>query len=136
MTDMPLKSQEVKKYDLEERTANFAKRIRSFLKQLSRSPHSKDDFDQLKRSSGSVAANYIEANEALGKGDFVMRIRICLKESKESRLWLTLIELGTSDAAIMNEHQLLIDEASQFVRIFSSILRTATWKARSLDIGA
>jgi len=47
---------------------------------------------QLIRSSGSQAANYIEANESLGRKDFMMKIRICRKEAKESRLWLKLTE--------------------------------------------
>jgi four helix bundle protein len=43
-----------------------------------------------------VGANYIEANEALSKRDFVMRIKICRKEAKESRYWLRLIDTGGS----------------------------------------
>ncbi|HVW66301.1 MAG TPA: four helix bundle protein [Candidatus Peribacteraceae bacterium] len=79
-------------YDLEERTLFFAKRVRAFVKRLPRSNGNLEDIPQLIRSSGSVAANYIEANEALGKKDFLMRIRISLKESKESSLWLKLCD--------------------------------------------
>ncbi|HLX13466.1 MAG TPA: four helix bundle protein [Bacteroidota bacterium] len=46
---------------------------------------------QVLRSSGSVGANYIEANESLSKKDFLLRIRICRKEVKESRYWLQLL---------------------------------------------
>jgi four helix bundle protein len=52
---------------------------------------------QIIRSSGSVGANYIEANEALSRKDFAMRIKICRKEAKESRYWLRLIEVRRED---------------------------------------
>jgi len=44
--------------------------------------------NSLVRASGSVGANYIEANESLSKKDFLMRVKICRKEAKESRYWL------------------------------------------------
>mgnify|MGYP001596983445 CR=1 FL=1 len=77
--------EKTKKYDLEERTFNFAKDVRSFVGQLPRTIQSIEDIKQLIRSSGSVGANYIEANESLGKKDFSMRIKISRKEAKESR---------------------------------------------------
>lgn len=64
------------------------------------------------RSSGSVAANYIEANESLSKKDFVMRIKICRKEAKESRLWLRLCD----------ENGELIKESAELTKIFGAIL--------------
>lgn len=83
-----------KQYDLEERTFIFAKSTRSFVKNLPRSIGNVEDGKQLVRSSGSVSANYIEANEALSKKDFIMRAKICRKEAKESRLWLRLVDTG------------------------------------------
>ena len=74
---------------------------------------------QLIRSSGSQAANYIEANEALGKKDFIYKIRTCRKESKESCLWLNLTEPADSDK---EERKILIQEAEELRKIFSSIL--------------
>jgi four helix bundle protein len=56
-----------KKYDLEERTFRFAQDVRSFVKTLPRTVSNIEDVKQLVRASGSVGANYIEANEALGK---------------------------------------------------------------------
>ena len=50
-----------------------------------------EDSKQVLRSSGSVAANYIEANDSLGSKDFAMHIKICRKESKESALRLRLM---------------------------------------------
>ena len=85
------KKQKQKIYDLEERTFQFAKAVRLFVKQLPKTIANIEDSRQLIRSSGSVGANYIEANESLGKKDFLMRMRIARKEAKESAYWLRLI---------------------------------------------
>jgi four helix bundle protein len=79
------KKENSKQYDLEERTFKFAQRVRAFVKKLDKTIANIEDGKQLVRASGSVGANYIEANEALSKKDFVMRIKICRKEAKESR---------------------------------------------------
>lgn len=68
-------------YDLEERTFQFAKNIRIWVKSLSKTISNIEDIKQLVRASGSVGANYIEANESLSKKDFVFRIKICKKEA-------------------------------------------------------
>ena len=81
-----------KQYDLEDRTLEFAKRVRAFVKKLPKTIANIEDIKQLVKASGSVGANYIEANEALSKKDFKMRIKICRKESKESRYWLRLVD--------------------------------------------
>ena len=79
-------------YDLEERTFQFAKDVRLFVKTLPKTIANIEDGKQLIKASGSVGANYIEANESLGKKDFSMRIKISRKESKESAYWLRLIQ--------------------------------------------
>lgn len=76
--------QNSKQYDLEERTLEFAKRTREFVRMLPKTLANIEDARQLIKSSGSVGANYIEANEALSKKDFIMRIKICRKEAKET----------------------------------------------------
>ncbi len=79
------KSQNTKPmYDLEERTFEFAKSVRLFVKNLPRTISTIEDGKQLIKSSGSVGANYLEANEALSKKDFLMRIKISRKEAKET----------------------------------------------------
>ena len=108
-------------YDLEERTFQFAKAVRLFVKTLPKSIANIEDGKQLIKASGSVGGNYIEANESLGKKDFLMRIKISRKESKESAYWLRLIHetnsLENDDVA-----QGLIQEAKELKKIFSSIL--------------
>src|SRR5436305_10686674 len=85
-------------YDLEERAFLFAQEIRLFIKQLSRTVGNLEDVKQVIRSSGSVGANYIEANESLGRKDFLMKIRTWRKESKESAYWLRLLNCSDGSA--------------------------------------
>ena len=114
--------QNSKQYDLEERTLNFAKRVRSFVKKLPKTVANIEDGKQVIRSSGSVGANYIEANEALSKKDFLMRVKICRKESKESRYWLQLINTN-SEVELEQERSNLTKESGELMSIFGSILR-------------
>lgn len=108
-----------KNYDLDERTFQFAKRCRDYVKCLPRTISNIEYGKQLIRSSGSTAANYIEASEALSKKDFLMRIKISRKESKESALWL---KLSAPSAGQEKEKDALIDEANQLTKIFGSIV--------------
>ncbi len=108
-------------YDLEERTYRFAKDCRMFIKALPKAIANNEDARQLVKSSGSVGANYIEANEALSKKDFLMRVKICRKESKESAYWLRLInDMNHLDNA--DEAEGLINEAIELKKIFSAII--------------
>lgn len=110
-----------KKYDLEDRTLSFAKEVRLFVAKLSKNISNIEDGKQLIRSSGSVGANYIEANEALSKKDFVMRIKICRKEAKESIYWLKLIDSGANkELEICREA--LIKECGELMKIFGAII--------------
>jgi four helix bundle protein len=118
MSEVPTR----KGYDLEERTFRFAKQVRAFVKLLPRTVANLEDVKQVIRSSGAVGANYIEANEALGKKDFRMRIKISRKEAKESRYWLRLVNTGDNPAAD-EECQRLIQECVELMNIFGAILR-------------
>ena len=109
------------KYDLEERTFQFAKAVRLFVKTLPKTVANIEDGKQVVRSSGSVGANYREANEALSKKDFVMRIKISRKEAKESAYWLRLIH-ETNELENVNEALRLIQEAIELKKILSAIL--------------
>jgi four helix bundle protein len=108
-------------FDLEERTFQFAKAVRLFVKTLPKTTANLEDGKQVIRSSGSVGANYREANEALSKKDFIMRIKICRKEAKESSYWLRLIQ-ETNDLKNSNDALSLMHEANELTKIFSSIL--------------
>lgn len=114
-----------KEYNLEERTYQFAKRVTFFSKSLPRTIANIEYIKQLIRSSGSVGANYIEANESLSKKDFLMRIRICLKETKESAYWLRLI-VDTNEGDFSKEGMSLKEEAVELKKIFSTIILNST----------
>jgi four helix bundle protein len=111
-----------KKYDLEERTLRFAQQVRVFVKMLPRTISNIEDGRQAIRASGSIGANYIEANEALSKKDFIMRIKICRKEAKESTYWLKLLDIN-ENAEMREIQNSLIKEAKELMMIFGSIIR-------------
>ena len=73
-----------KHYDLEDRTLEFAKDVRAFVKKLPKMISNTEDIRQVVRASGSVGANYIEANESLSKKDFRMRIKFPEKRLKKA----------------------------------------------------
>ena len=116
---------ENKFYDLEDRTFEFAKAVRVFVRKLKKDIANIEDGKQVVRSSGSVGANYIEANDALSKKDFVMRIKICRKEAKESRYWLRLIETF-EDEVLGAERVALAAEAQELMNIFGAILKKSS----------
>jgi four helix bundle protein len=107
--------------DLEDRTFQFAESVRAFVKQLPKTVSNGEDVRQLVRASGSVAANWIEADEALSKKDFLMRVKICRKEAKESRLFLRLVDAGSTKPTLATRDE-LAGEARELTLIFSSII--------------
>lgn len=111
-----------KKYDLEERTFEFARDIRNFSRKVPMTLSNFEDFKQLIRATGSVGANYIEANENVGDKDFIFRIKLCRKESKESRFFLRLIYIDNNE--ILEKERLdYIREATELMNIFGAIIR-------------
>ena len=101
-----------KQYDLEDRTFEFAKKVRLYVKSLPYSVSNNEDIKQVVRSSGSIGANYIEANESLSKKDFVMRVKISKKEAKETKFWLRLLNASND----------LINECDELMKIFGAII--------------
>jgi len=116
------KNKNTKLYDLEDRTFAFAKRVRAFVKKLPKTLANIEDGKQLIRSSGSVGANYIEANESLSKKDFIMRVKISRKEAKESRYWIRLVETNDKQE-LEKERKELTTEATELMNIFGAILQ-------------
>jgi four helix bundle protein len=100
----------------------FAGRVRRLVKLLPKTIATVEDCKQLVRASGSVGANYIEANESLSKKDFIMRIKVCRKEAKESRFWLKLIDIN-NDAELEKERAFLIAESTELMNIFGAIFQ-------------
>ncbi len=109
-----------KKYDLEERTLTFAKQTIDLCKKLPNNTINFKLIDQIIRSSASVGANYREANDYLGKKDFLYRLRICRKEAKETQFWLDLIL--HSNPEFEKDIIILKEECLQLRKIVSSII--------------
>ena len=117
--------EEKKQYDLEERTFQFAKNVRHFVKYLPKHIANTEDGRQVVKSSGSVGANYIEANESLSRKDFLMRIKISRKEAKETKYWLRLIDVQDKEDLDSTRRELL-QEADELMNIFGTILKKTT----------
>jgi len=109
-----------KKYDLEERTAQFGEAIIEFVKTVPKDPVNNPLISQLVRSGTSIGANYMEADGAQSKKDFQHKISICKKESKETKHWLRMI--AKANPGRRDEYQKLFREAQELSLIFSSIL--------------
>lgn len=107
-------------YDLEERTLEFSKRVLRLCKVLAKDIINNKLIDQIVRSSTSVGANYIEANEKLSKKDFIHRIKISRKECKETTYWLNLVVENNPELA--DRTILLIQESIELRKIFTTIL--------------
>ena len=109
--------------DMTWKTGHFSllRMLRFMSRQLPRNISNLEYIEQVIGSSGSVGSNYIEANESLSKKDFIVRIKICRKEAKESAYWLRLI-IETNDEKYKHEGRKLLDEALELKKIFSSIL--------------
>lgn len=95
-------------------------RVARLSKKLQRTIGNIEDAKQFIRASGSVGANYIEANESIGKKDFLMKIKTCRREAKESRYWLRLLDV---DGTLDSERQRLAREATELMKIFGAIIR-------------
>jgi len=110
----------IKPYDLEERTFLFAKECRIYIRTLPKTTSNIEDGKQLVRSSGSVGANYIEANEKLGDKDLIFRLKISRKEAKESKYWLRLLHELNPDQKILSDS--LLFEVEELRKILSAII--------------
>lgn len=110
-----------KKYDLGERTAKFGEDIIEFVLNLAETSVNRPLISQLIRSATSIGANYMEADAAVSKKDFLHKIADCMKEAKESMHWLRMIaKANPTRADSCRKHW---KEAHEFVLIFASIRR-------------
>jgi four helix bundle protein len=114
------KSNKNNKYDLEDRTTEFAKRIIKMCKYLPKNSMNERLIGQITGSAGSIGANYREANDALGKKDFIHKLKISRKEAKETLHWLELIY--EANPPLQPRMSDLIQEGSEIKNILSSII--------------
>jgi four helix bundle protein len=110
-----------KPFDLEERGLLFAQEVRKLIRRLPRDICNIEEARQLARASGSVGANYIEANESMSRKDFIAKARISRREAKESRFFLRLLFTG-GNADLDIERESLVLEASELIKILSKMI--------------
>jgi four helix bundle protein len=116
-----------KPYDLAERTFLFALSIAKLVNNLPKTISNIEYSKQVIKSSGSVGANYIEANKNLGTKDAIFRFKVCRKEAKESAFWLRLLK-ATNDKSFYQEFDQQIQEANELKMIFNSIVSKKSGK--------
>jgi len=110
-------------YDLEDRTFRLAQNIRRYIKVTPVAMVHESDVRQLLRSSGSIGANYLEANDGSSRKDTRHRILIARREAKETIYWLKLLADDNNSDRIAQ----LIDESTQIMKILSTIVRNLKW---------
>lgn len=109
-----------RKFDLEERTTEFAKSVIRLCKELPCNSMNDRLIGQVVGAAGSVDANYREANDALGKKDFIQRMKIARREAKESLHWLELISEANSEKVI--DIKPLLKESEEIKNILLAII--------------
>jgi len=108
--------------DLEKRTLDFSLEIIRFCKTIKLNVYNRSQIEQVLRSGTSIGANYREAQGAISKKDFNLKIHICRKESNETKYWLILIkETQVAGSEKIDE---LIQECQELILIFSKITAT------------
>ena len=116
-----------KRFDLKERLINFCVRIIRVTESLPNTKTGNHFRSQLLRSGTSPAANYAEAQSAESRSDFIHKIKIVLKELRETEVWLILI----TRASLMRSEirlQPLLHECDELIAIFVQSVKTAQQK--------
>jgi len=116
-------------YDLEERLLEYFVRIIKIVEQLPNSSAGKHVSDQLLKSGTSPYPNHGEAQAAESPNDFIHKLRISLKELRETQRWLKLIQR----VPLINKPELLndiIDETEELIKIFVTSIKTAENKKK------
>ena len=117
---------EEKKYDLEDRLIDFAVRIIRLAQSLPKTEVGKHISGQILRSGTSPAPNYGEAQGAESQADFIHKMRICLKELRETNVWLRIIE--RANLVCSAKLKGLVDENDELIAIFATSIKTAAKK--------
>ena len=117
MTNNPMRK---RKFDLEERTGKFGEEIIRFARKIPQDPITRPLISQLIRAATSIGANYCEADDAHSKKDFLHKISLCRKESRETKHWLKMIVVATP--AFKAECQAYLQEVHELNLIFSAIV--------------
>jgi four helix bundle protein len=109
-------------YDLEERTARFGEAVIDFAKTIPQSPVTNRIIGQLVGAATSVGANYVEADDAVSKKEFLKNIGTCKKEARETKLFLRMAVRAVPE--LKARARILWLEAKELHLIFSKIWRS------------
>ncbi len=115
-----------KKYDLEERTANFGENIIKFAKKIPVNQVTQRTIPQLVGAGTAIGANYCEADDAESGKDFKHKIGIAKKEARETKFWLRII--ATASSELKEEARTLWQEAKELHLIFNAISKKVSAK--------
>jgi four helix bundle protein len=110
-------------FDLEERTARFGETILRFAKRIPQGPVNNRLIDQLVGAGTGIGANYCEADDAVSKREFLVKINTCRKEARETKFFLRMV--AVSEEALKPQARTLWQEAKELHLIFCAILRNA-----------
>ena len=117
---------------LAERTVDYGLAVMEYCESLPRTAAGRHIGDQLLRSATSVAANYAEASEAESTADFVHKMKVAMKELKESRVWL----LFASRLAPCEAVESLRTESRELLLMIGKSINTASARIQGKAIGA
>lgn len=112
-------------YDLEERTAIFGQDIINLCKNIRVNNISGPLINQVVRSGTSIGANYMEANAASSKKDFINKISTCKREGQETKHWLRMLEFYDNQ---LTPIQNLKQECGELILIFGRIISSSRMK--------
>jgi four helix bundle protein len=122
-------SKERDTFDLEDRLIDFAVRMIQVAESLPKTRVGNHVTGQLIRCGTSPAPNYGEAQAAESRADFVHKMKICLKELRETRVWLLMI-IRANLIRPASKLDSLLDENDQLISIFVTSIKTAKRKGR------
>ena len=122
-------TKEIKEFDLEERLIDFAVRIIHVAESLPKTKAGNHIAGQLIRCGTSPAPNYGEAKDAESRADFIHKMKISLKELRETRIWLFIIGKANLLKSA-SKLEPLINESNQLISIFVASVKTAKQNKR------
>jgi four helix bundle protein len=114
-------------FDLEARLIDFAVRVIRTAESLPKTKVGNHISEQLIRCGTSSAPNYGEAQRSESRADFIHKMKVCLKELRETRVWLLMI-VRANLIKQASKVEPLIDENNELISIFVTSLKTAKRK--------